>query len=194
MKHAVIVGHPRLESFTMAVAQAYCETVRARGGEVVLRDLYRLDFDPRLQATEMPGEGLAPAAEVRAERAAIGDAEVFCFVYPLWFYGPPAIIKGYVDRVFGMGFGYGPIQGGGNEALLEGRGLISFTSSGAPTEWVEQEGAMTAIRLLFDHHFAQVCGLRQLDHVHFGEITPDITSEAVAACLDRVRQAATGVA
>ncbi|MCI3179215.1 NAD(P)H dehydrogenase [Caulobacter sp. CCUG 60055] len=186
MKHAVIVGHPKVDSFNLSVAQAYCEAVRARGDEALLRDLYRLNFEPRLQAGELPGTEFGPADDVKAERALIGDCKVFAFVYPLWFYSPPAIVKGYIDRVFGMGFGYGPLEGGGNRGLLSDRRMITFTSSGAPSHWVEQEGAWGAIRALFDTHLAQVCGLSIVDHVHFGDITSDITDEAVEACLRQV--------
>ena len=48
MKHAVIVGHPDPDSFTLALANRYVAAVRDRGHDAVLRDLYRMDFDPRL--------------------------------------------------------------------------------------------------------------------------------------------------
>jgi putative NADPH-quinone reductase len=82
---------------------------------------------------------------VAAERAAIKDAAVFVFFYPLWFNVPPAILSGYVQRVFGMGFGYGPQKGGQNQRLLLGRSLLSFSSSGAPAEWLRQEGGWEAL-------------------------------------------------
>lgn len=106
MKHAVIVAHPNVDSFTLTVARTWAEAAKAAGHTVELRDLYRIGFDPRLQDEEIPRpDGFQPGKDVLAERAAIGDADVFVFVYPLWFYAPPAMLKGYVDRVFGMGFG-----------------------------------------------------------------------------------------
>ena len=114
---------------------------------------------------------------VLPERALLADADVFAFVYPLWFNGPPAILKGYVDRVFGMGFGFTPAFGGTDPAL-RGRRLISFTTSGAPDAWVQDTGAMDALRRLFDDHLAGVCGLEVVDHVHFGGMVSGITDEA----------------
>jgi NAD(P)H dehydrogenase (quinone) len=188
MKHAVIVAHPDSASFNLAVAQAYCDAVRARGDDANLRDLYRLGFDPRLQAHELPRlEGFEAGEDVRAERAAITDADVFAFVYPLWFNAPPAMIKGYIERVFGMGFGYGPQHDGGNVPLLGGRRMITFSSSGAPMEWVRQEGAWAALRNLFDDHVAAVCGMTCLDHVHFGGVTRWIRDDVVQDCLQQVR-------
>jgi NAD(P)H dehydrogenase (quinone) len=189
MRHAVIVAHPNDASFTMEVARTYVKAARHRGHETVLRDLYRLDFDPRLQAGEIPRiEGFKPAADIVAERELLRETDVFALVYPLWFYSPPAMIKGYIERVFGMGFGFGGIQGGGNSPLLRGRKMISFSSSGSPMEWVKQEGAWTAIRTLFDDHVAQACGMSVLDHVHVGGVTLGMRPDVVAAHMAKVRE------
>src|SRR5262245_48809482 len=140
-KHAVIVGHPNDTSFTQSVAQTYKEAAEARGKPVIVRDLYRIGFDPRLEASEIPRPtGFGAPPDVTVERALLADVDVFCFVYPLWFYTPPAIVSGYIQRVFGMGFGYGPIREGANQRLLLGRSMISFTSSGSPSEWLRSEG------------------------------------------------------
>lgn len=182
LKHAIIVGHPSAQSFTLAAARVYQEEVTALGHTAVLRDLYRAKFDPRLQESEIPRPaGFEPGEDVKAERALIGDADVFAFFYPLWFYVPPAIVTGYVQRVFGMGFGYGAIHQGGNQPLLRPKSMISFSSSGSPVEWLRTEGAWEAVKSIFDQHLADVCGLTVLDHRHFGRVlnsTPAVRIEA----------------
>ncbi len=189
MKHAVIAAHPNPESFTLSVARAYCEAVEAKGHEALLRDLYAMDFDPRLKAGEIPGpKGFAPAGDVQAERALIGDADVFAFVYPFWINAPPAMMKGYLDRIFGMGFAYGPGKSG-NEPLLAGKKMISFTSSGAPMNWVRDSGAWDAERALFDKHVSGISGLQVVDHIHAGSIVPGIRADAVGRHLTHVRDA-----
>ena len=191
MKHAVIVAHPNPGSLTRAAATAYAEAVEALGHQAMIRDLYPLDFDPRLQAAEIPGAaGYAFGADVLEERRLLADADVFAFVYPLWFNAPPAMLKGYVDRVFSMGFGYGPAAGG-TEPLLEGKKLISFSFSGAPESWVRDSGALRALMTVFDLHLAAVCGLQVLDHRHIGGIVPGITDEAVADVLMQVGRTVT---
>ena len=183
MKHAVIVAHPNPHSLTCAAGAAYAAAVEALGHKALIRDLYQLGFDPRLQAAEIPGvAGYAFGAEVLEERRLLADADVFAFIYPLWFNAPPAMLKGYVDRVFSMGFGYGPALGG-TEPLLEGKKLISFSFSGAPESWVRDSGALRALMTVFDLHLAAVCGLQVLDHKHTGGIVPGITEEAVAEVL-----------
>lgn len=182
MKHAIIVGHPNAESFTLSAARVYQEAVAGLGHQVEMRDLYRIGFDPKLKDGEIPRPaGFAPSEDVKAERALIGDADVFAFFYPLWFYMPPAIIAGYVQRVFGMGFGYGPIRQGANQPLLRPKRMISFTSSGSPGEWLRTEGAWDAVKAIFDQHLAEVCGLSVLEHRHFGRVlnaTPAVRIEA----------------
>ncbi len=191
MKHAVIVAHPVPGSFNGAVATTYANALSASGADVLVRDLYGIGFDPCLRAAELPvPNGHGPGPDVAAERVLLQDVDVFAFVYPFWFNAPPAILKGYVDRVFSMGFGYAPTFGG-TEPQLKGRGLISFSSSGAPDAWVRSSGALAALQTVFDHHLAGVCGLTVVDHVHFGGIVSDITPEAVETMLDDVRATAT---
>ncbi|MEO8114455.1 MAG: NAD(P)H-dependent oxidoreductase [Phenylobacterium sp.] len=189
MKHAVIVAHPNAESLTCSVGKTYADAVRALGQEVVVRDLYRIGFDPCLKAGEIPEpSGFQFGADVVAERKLLAQVDVFAFIYPFWFNAPPAILKGYVDRVFSMGFGYEPGLGG-TEPLLDGKRLISFTSSGAPEQWVRDTGALQALMTLFDRHLGAVCGLQVIDHVHVGGIVPDITEEAFEEVLQGVRRA-----
>lgn len=189
MKHAVILAHPAHNSLNAAIAQTYCDTVEALGQEFVVRDLYRMRFDPRLRAAEIPGPKPPRfRPDVLRERALLADVDVFAFVYPLWFNAPPAILKGYVDRVFGMGFGFNPDFGGARPAL-GGRKLISFTTSGAPDFWVRDTGALGALTRLFDTHLAGVCGLTVEDHVHFGGMVSDLSPEIVEDVLGKVSTA-----
>lgn len=192
MRHAVILTHPRPDSLTASAAEAYARAACEMGHEAQVRDLYRLGFDPCLKACEIPGTGgYCPEADVAAERAWLADADVFAFVYPLWFNAPPAMLKGYVDRVFSAGFGYAPTPGGATP-LLAGRRLISFTFSGAPADWLQETGARAALLTLFDHHLCAMSGMTLVDHVHQGGIVPGMTPEAATEALDVVRRTVRG--
>ncbi|MET0273138.1 MAG: NAD(P)H-dependent oxidoreductase, partial [Phenylobacterium sp.] len=181
MKHALIIAHPNAESLTRAVAKTYADSVRALGHEVVVRDLYRIGFDPCLKADEIAAAaGFVTHADVKAERTQLADADVFALFYPLWFNAPPAILKGHVDRVFGPGFGYEP-DAHGALPLLEGRRLISFTTSGAPDHWVRETGALQALITLLDKHLSAMCGLQMVDHVHTGGIVSNLSEAAFEA-------------
>jgi NAD(P)H dehydrogenase (quinone) len=189
VKHAIVISHPRDRSFTAAVAQAYANSCEALGDTVVVRDLYKIGFDPRLRSTELPFDPFfQPSQDVIAERDSLRDCETFAFFYPLWLNSPPAMIKGYWERVFGFGFAYGA-GGHSYNPLLSGRHLISFSSSGAPASWMRETGNLGAVNTLFDDAFAAVCGLRVLEHVHFGNVTPGASNPFVNARLEEVRQA-----
>lgn len=190
MKHAVIFAHPNNPSFAASVAQTYAAAVEALGHTVIIRDLYRMNFDPCLKPSEIPSEkAFGPEPDVVAEREMLKDVDVFALIYPLWLYAPPAIMKGYMERVFGFGFAYGG-DGHSYNPLLAGRKLISFSSSGSPFAWVQQTGAFDAIRTLFDSYFADLCGMTVLDHVHFGPMHPGASDVYVQARLEDVRKAA----
>ena len=186
MRHAVIVAHPSLQSYTSSMASSYREAGLAAGHDVIYRDLYRMDFDPSLAESELPwAKSYALRDDVIAEREILKDVDVFALFYPLWLNAQPAILKGYLERVFGMGFAYRR-EGSANVPMLKGKRLISFTNSGAPTEWVIQSGAWQAMRTLFDGHFAAVCGLEVVDHIHFGGVVPGIRADSVKADMSKV--------
>jgi NAD(P)H dehydrogenase (quinone) len=183
---ALIVAHPRRRSFTVAMAEAFAGAAAAAGAEVIERDLYRMGFDPRLRAGEMPDHlGAAVRPDVAREREAIAGADVFAFFYPLWFNATPAMMKGYVDRVFGMDFGYTARQHGGNQPMLGGRKMVTFTSSGAPQDWVERSGAWASMQEHFDAHFAAVTGLEIIGHHNIGGVGGGMRRDV----LDRHREA-----
>lgn len=173
MKHAIIVGHPDSQSFTAALAERYVRFVGELGHDCVVRDLYRMGFDPRLQLSELPTRaGWKPAADVLAERQVIGDADVFAFIYPLWFNTPPAIVKGYIERVFGAGFGYAELKAGGRGALLQGRHLVHVSVSGSISAWLNEQGAWSSMLILFDDYLSRICGLERCPHIHLDGVTP----------------------
>jgi NAD(P)H dehydrogenase (quinone) len=189
VKHAVILAHPKSGSFCASIARTCGKTLEALGHEVVFRDLYAMRFDPCLRADEIPAAtGFQPHADVVAERQRLAGVDSLIFVYPFWFNAPPAILKGYVDRVFGMGFGYGRAVGG-NTPLLDDKTLLTFSTSGAPDQWVQDTGALKALMLIFDLHLSGVCGLRVLDHVHLGGVSPNMAQEPAQDLLEDVRAA-----
>ena len=193
-KHTVIACHPEPASFTMSVAQAYCEAVRARGQAAILRDLYRMEFDPVLKAAErLPAAPYAPSPDVRAELDLIGGSDAFVLVYPLWFGTPPAMVKGYVERVFGAGFTRemmdGPLQRP-RHALLGGKHLLSFSSSGSPKAWLEDQQAWTSLQTIFDGYLARAFWMDTPAHVHFGGVVEGLGEDEVAAHLQAAREQA----
>lgn len=190
IKHAIIVCHPDHDSFALSVAIRYAETVQALGHEAVVRDLYRLGFDPVLRMDERRG---TPASAVTREWAELGKPDVYVLVYPIWFGGPPAMLKGYIDRVFGAGRTRGLGGEGAAAQLLAGTHLLSLTSSGSRRAWLDERGVLSSLRTIYDRYFAEVFGFAETHHYHFESVTPDITEQEVSAHLTEVEEAARDV-
>jgi NAD(P)H dehydrogenase (quinone) len=189
-KHVLVVCNPKLDSFGMAVAQRYAEIAQSLGQQVVVRDLYRLGFDPVLKASEEPSEHFVPAPDVATELAAIGGAHVLVLIYPLWFGMPPALLKGCVDRVLGAGFSFRSVEKRDPHALLQGTRLVSFTSSGTRQPWLEEQGAWLSLRKLFDDYLCHAFSLHSSQHIHFGSVVEGLKPRFVAEHLYKVEETA----
>lgn len=189
MKHAVVIVHPSGRAFTRLMADTYVDAIKALGHDVLVRDLYAMNFDPRLHVDELPNrEGGEPRPEIVIERAMLRDVDVFAFFYPIWFGSPPAMLKGYIERVFGAGFGYASVKGGGNAPLLAGRKMISFTSTGSENTWLVDSGSWNAVRKVFNERLTSACGLDSVEHVNFGGVEPDMPQARIEEAVAEVRE------
>ncbi len=101
MRALVVYCHPRSGSFTEAVRDVVLEKLQSAGAETRVADLYARGFDPVLSAEEHKGYELCPdnCAPVQADVEDIRWCDTLIFVYPTWWYGLPAILKGWLDRV-----------------------------------------------------------------------------------------------
>lgn len=121
-RHVVVLAHPDPTSFNAAIAHAYCETVRECGQEAILRDLYAMGFDPILKNAERPDRReFEIAQDVRVELQNFDECDVVALIYPIWFGLPPAMMKGYVDRVIGAGVSPHEVQGRAGKRRFDGK-------------------------------------------------------------------------
>lgn len=171
--HLVVLAHPAEQSFNRSVAEEYCDAVSDCGQTAVIRDLYALDFDPRLRANERPGTADFRISDaIEQELALLRSCAVVTLVYPLWFGMPPAMIKGYIDRVLGSGFAVQDIKTGKPNFLLGGKRLLILSSSGSTRPWLEEHGQWVALHQAFETYLTTIFGLASADHLHFDAIVP----------------------
>ncbi len=134
MKVLHIYAHPLEESFHAAVRDAAMEGMRAGGHEVDLLDLYAEGFDPVLRAEHrrIYHDEAAIYATVGGyvERVRAADALVLSF--PTWCFGPPAILKGFFDRVFIPGVSFTLHDGVAKPALTNIRRIVGISTYGRP--------------------------------------------------------------
>lgn len=191
MRHLIVVAHPAETSFTLALAGAYAAELAALGETRQIHDLYRMGFDPVLRPGELeaPDAGHPPAADVARAQDDVRAAEVLTVVYPLWWLSMPAILKGYVDRVFARGFAY-EAENGKVRGLLGGRKCVLVTLSGAPLSALAAGGRWSAALTLQDVHIFQATGFELVEHLHFDGIAPGMPGSAAETHLARIRQCA----
>jgi NAD(P)H dehydrogenase (quinone) len=190
-RHAVILCHPDPDSFNAAVAARYCQIVRENGQIAVLRDLYRMGFDPLLTSSEVHrGGNSVLKADVFAEIEAIGMADVFVLIYPIWFGTPPAMLKGYVERVFGAGFDERAIRERKRHGFMAGKHLLSLSSSGNSIQWLEEQGAWMSLRTVVDTYLANAFSMKSTEHIHFSDIVDGLKRSWIDQELQRVTEIA----
>lgn len=191
--HLVVLGHPSPGSFNAALAAAYVEKARSLHHSAELRDLYALSFDPLLKESERMADGAASASsDIEAEIRLLKQCDVLTFVYPLWFGMPPAIIKGYIDRVLGMGFRVDDLKKSG-ESVLRGKRLAVITTSGSKRTWLEEHGMWVSLRQSFDEYLKTVFGFTACDHYHAGSIGDDLSPTEAKQVLFEVGEFARSV-
>ncbi|MFO1245361.1 MAG: NAD(P)H-dependent oxidoreductase [Ramlibacter sp.] len=146
MKTLVVHCHPNPDSFNAALYRAAVEALRTAGHELRCIDLYAEGFDPVLTREEreayLPNPGLIEA-RVQPHVDALKWAEQLVFVYPTWFYGPPAMLKGWLERVWLPGVAFLPPPAKGKPAvpgLRHIRRLTVVTTGGAPWWWLKVMG------------------------------------------------------
>jgi NAD(P)H dehydrogenase (quinone) len=188
MNHLVVLAHPREGSFTRDICEVYVRTVRALGHEVVVRDLYAMRFNPVASVEDITGNrtGRVPA-DIKVEQDHLLWADVIALFHPIWWIDRPAILKGYIDRVFAIGFayGYGP---NGPIGMLRGKRSIIFTSAGSTQEHFDQSGKMQAVRVAQDLGTMEFCNIGMIEHVHFSPVGSRSTPEMVERYKQRVEQ------
>ena len=102
MRVLTVLAHPSPDSFDAAILAKAVETLTARGHDVRVRDLYRENFAATLSAHEWRHNADVPRNReaVAAYVADLEWADALLLVFPTWWSAPPAILKGWLDRVF----------------------------------------------------------------------------------------------
>ncbi len=178
MNYLIVYAHPNSQSFNNAIKQTLESSLKEKGS-VIIRDLYAMNFDPVYSAQELAAaqKGEIPHA-IQEEQNHVKWADVILCVFPLWWAAPPAIFRGYVDRIFSKGFAYdfGP---GGLQKLLTGKKLQIVTTMGESQENYEKSGMFNSLRQTMGGVIADFTGM---------EILPMQFLTSVTAVSDEVRK------
>jgi putative NADPH-quinone reductase len=172
MQVSVILAHPRRGSFNHAIADNVVSTLLQSGHKVVYHDLYAERFDPLLLHDEIARDATLPH-EIAEHCREISLADGIVIIHPNWWGMPPAILKGWVDRILRPGVAYRFAETDSGEGIPEGllaaRAALVFNTSNTPAVREQEVFGDPLERLWKDGIFA-FCGVREFRRRMFGVI------------------------
>lgn len=165
-----VVAHPGPASFSHAMADAAASTLRASGYTVQCHDLYAEGFNPVQPVVETQNTR-SDDALVEQHCAELRAADLILVFHPNWWSQPPAILKGWIDRVFRLGTAYAYAEGTGLDGvpvgLLRARAALVFNTSNTPSAR-EHEVFGDPLERLWKTSVFELCGVRHVTRRMFG--------------------------
>lgn len=189
MRVLVILAHPRSNSFNHAIGEAAVHVLEAEGHQVVFHDLYAEGFDPILGWKEIP-KGSQIDGTIAMHCRDLVEAEGIIVVHPNWWGMPPAMLKGWVDRVIRPGVAYEFLEGDSGDGvprgLLQARIALVLNTTNTPPQR-ELEAFGDPLQTLWKNCIFGLCGIEDFRRKSYGVVVTS-TEEQRQAWLDDVRE------
>ena len=189
MKISVILAHPDMESFNHAIANVVIDQLKQSGHQVFFHDLYADKFDPILPKEEFPKDVPLPP-EIEKHCMEISEAEGIIIIHPNWWGQPPAILKGWVDRVIRPEVAYEFIEEDKGEGvpngLLKADRALVFNTSNTETER-ENRVFGDPLETIWKNCIFGLCGVKKFYRRTFNIIVTSTESQR-KKWLNEVRQ------
>ena len=188
MRILAVYAHPVSSSFNAAILGELRSGLEESGHEVDVADLYAEGFVPSLDARDLAGltSGDTPAG-IRRYQDRLLRAEGLAFVFPIWWFAPPAILKGWIDRVFLENFAFRFLEGHRIEGLLQHEKALVLNTAGGGGAVYMALGFDGPLKKTFCEWTLKYCGVRKVKQVIFHDVvkTDDATR---AGYLKRARK------
>lgn len=169
MRHLVIYAHPNQDSLNSQLKETVVQQLEEQRHDIIIRDLYELNFNPILSLNDITGQLSGESdEEIIREQKFIAWADAITFIHPIWWTGLPAILKGYIDRVFTYGFAY-RYDKGVQKGLLEGKQTIIINTQGKSHQEYQDLGMDKALKLTSETGIYTYCGLAIKKHFFFDQ-------------------------
>lgn len=183
MKVLTIVSHPRKDSLTFQAACRFVQGLRDAGHEYEILDLHGIGFDPVLQGADEPDLSAGKqifSEQVEREMKRMKEHDALALVFPVWWWHLPAMLKGYIDRVWNNGFAYG-------DDHLHHRHVLWMGLAGVTQEQMQKRNYDEAITRLLNVGIADYCGISD-SRVEFLYETLDAKPEHYEKLLEQAYQ------
>ena len=188
MNALLVVGHPTPHSFSHAMADVAEEVLLAGDCRCVRHDLYAEGFNP-VQPVPESGNAASDDPLVEAHCRDLAAADLILGFHPNWWSQPPAIVKGWIDRVFRLGTAYGYPEGVGFDGvpvgLLRARHALVFNTSNTPLAR-ERDVFGDPLEQLWRTAVFGLCGVASVHRRMFGPMA-NSTEAQRAGWLEEVR-------
>lgn len=179
MKVLIVYAHPREEGLNRGILEAAVETLEKNNHQVTVRDLYKMNFNPVLEGPDMihivdgqfVRENETYPDDVLLEQQLILEHDLLLYIFPIWWNSYPAILKGYIDRVFAHGFAYSFVDDKPKERFA-GKKALFLTTTGQPQQENGEDTPLTkAIKTTTSDWMFNGNGVEVLDHVFYGRVS-----------------------
>jgi NAD(P)H dehydrogenase (quinone) len=192
MKILVILGHPHKGSFNHAIASTTVDVLKTNGHEVIFHNLYEEGFDPVINYEEIPKDGQIDSV-ISTHCEHIANAEGIIVIHPNWWGQPPAILKGWIDRVIRPGVAYEFKESDSGEGvplgLLKAQAAIVFNTTNT-FHAREMEVFGDPLETIWKNCIFALCGVNNFYRKMYGVIVTS-TLEERQLWLDDVKQTVT---
>jgi NAD(P)H dehydrogenase (quinone) len=186
VKYLIIYAHPNPKSFNHAIKEIVEEKLRKAGNSFETRDLYEIGFNPELSGKDfVAGQQGQALVDIKREQDYIKNSDILIFIHPIWWFNMPAILKGYIDRVFSYGFAYGVNEKGPYGLLTDKKVILINTTGGAEENYVKY-GYNEALRKTIEDGIFGFCGMKVIIHRYF-YAAPYVTVQAREKMLEELK-------
>lgn len=178
---SLILAHPYEQSFNHGIAQAIQNSLLAQGELVCFHDLHAEQFNPVMTREEL-GTDLSHDPLVLKHQEELKICEKLIVVHPNWWGQPPAILKGWLDRVLRNGvayrFGVRPDGSKGMVGMLPVKSLLVFTTSNTPSEQEKSQWG-DPLDAIWTKYVAGFCCFPQAQRINFSPVVSSTPEQRV---------------
>lgn len=173
MHALIVIAHPSCDSFNHAMAKEATSVLANLGYVLIVHDLYAEKFSPVQPSTELQNT-MSDDGLVEQHCRELATADLILVFHPNWWGQPPAILKGWIDRVFRLGTAYGYPPGvppeGVPQGLLRARAAFVFNTSNTPKDR-ENEVFGDPLETLWKRCVFGLCGVENVCRRMFGPLS-----------------------
>jgi NAD(P)H dehydrogenase (quinone) len=170
MKVLIVFTHPNPNSFNHALLEKVSAGLKRSGHEVKIKDLYQENFNPILSADDLCQlqKGTIPP-KIAKEQDELLWADGLVFIYPLWWFGRPAMLKGWFDIVLtnGLAFEY---SSAGVKGLLKHKRAFVLITAGGSEDYFKNNDALQLIHRPITDGTLSFCGIKDVSHKIYYDI------------------------